>query len=83
LRRADTCAMPACGGGGSGGGASAAFLGCIIAVGHGRDHPAQLAYHPLRTTYFEVVPGVVPEVVPQKSRWFLRTPRWFLGKGRW
>ena len=31
LRRADTCAMLACGGGGGGGGdASAAFLGCII-----------------------------------------------------
>ena len=31
LRRADTCALPACCGGGGGGGASAAFLGCIIA----------------------------------------------------
>ena len=31
LRRADTCAMLACGGGGGGGDASAAFLGCIIA----------------------------------------------------
>ena len=29
LRRADTCALPACGGGG-GDGASAAFLGCFI-----------------------------------------------------
>ena len=30
VRRADTCALPACGGGGGGSGASAAFLGCIV-----------------------------------------------------